>query len=311
MTAAYMLVGDTLFFGSHRRHDTYMRCGYAHAQDEYADMQYLSTQSTSPVRIEYLQMYEKAWIEYRRVYEKEWMESSREDEKEWIEFQRKYDNARIKSQQKCEKAWIESQQMYDKAWSECRRNYEKEWLESRRKYENAWIEFQQKYEQPMIASQQKYEQASEHRKKSIQDARNKPAQQHRQLSQSHHQTLPQHKQGLEELVDKFSYPLLSKDAGTVPSSLPESESSGSREDGDKTSEDHGRRRKRVKHDDIKKEPVDETMSDAATASASFSTITSTASTTSSFSTSSGHIVADVTLDMQNKLNFNPTTAIFQ
>ncbi|KAG9061118.1 hypothetical protein KI688_007747 [Linnemannia hyalina] len=366
LRAARKLVVAALACDSHRRHDIYMQCEYAHTQYTHEHIQYLSVQLTNPARIEYqrryeqarfeyLQMYEQmmdesqqkfepsmteaqrryenAWIEFQRQYEKEWInwnrgydkawaESQRKYEKAWIEFQRKYDMVVIESQRRYEKAWIDCQRRYDKSWTEFQRMYDKAWIKSQRNYKNEWHEFQrkcrqatmesqQKYKQAITESQRKYVQASEHRKKSIQDARNKPAQQHQQVSQSYHQTSPQHKQGLEEVDDKSSRPLLSKDADTVPSSLPESESSGSREDGDKTSEGHGRRRKRVKHDDIKKEPVDETMSDAATASASFSTITSTASTTSSFSTSSGHTVADVTLDMQNKLNFNPTTAIFQ
>ncbi|KAF9124014.1 hypothetical protein BGX30_001148, partial [Mortierella sp. GBA39] len=231
-------------------------------------------------------------------YDKTWIESQREYDKARIEFYRKHDKASIESQRERERWWIERQQNYDKTWTESQREYDKARIESQRKYDKALIE-----------SQKKYEQASEQCKKSIQDARNKPAQQHRQLSLSYHS--PQYEEGLKELVDKSPYPLISKDAGTVPSSLPESVGGGSREDGDKTSEDHGRRRKRVKHDDTKKEPVDENMSDVATASTSFSTTTSAASTTLTFSTSSGHTVADVTLDMQNMLSFNPTTAISQ
>ncbi|KAF9538959.1 hypothetical protein EC957_005995 [Mortierella hygrophila] len=252
-----------------------------------------------------------AMIESQRTYEQAMNESQRKYDEAWIEFQRNRDRARIEFQRNRDKAWTDLQRNRDKEWIDSQRKCDKEWIESNQNHNKEWMESQQNYDKEWIESLRNYEQVSEQSKKSIQDPRNKPAQQPRQLSQSYHQTPPQYKQRLEKLDDKSSYPLLSKDAGAVPRSLPESVGGGSREDGDKTSVDHGRERKRVKCDDIKKEPVDGTTSDAATASTSSSTTTSTASTTSTFSTSSGHTVADVTLDIENKLNFNPTTAISQ
>lgn len=136
-------------------------------------------------------------------------------------------------------------------------------------------------ESASIELQRKYEKASEQRKKSIQDAWNKARQQHRELSQSYHQTPSQYKQGLEELAEMTSHPWVLRDLCPVQSSSLDSVSSSSRQDKNKTSKDH-ERRKRAKHDDIKQEPVDEKMTDTSTACTSSSTSNSAASTTSTF-----------------------------
>ncbi|KAF9274172.1 hypothetical protein BGZ88_003213, partial [Linnemannia elongata] len=211
-----------------------------------------------------------------------------------------YDKARNKAQQKYDQARNEIRPEYDQARIELQQKHSQATIELQKKYNQARSELQQKQDQARIELQRKYEQASEQRKKSIRDSWSKAKQQHQQLSRSHHQTSSQYKQGLQEFVDMTSYPSLLMVLSPTQSLLPDSVGGRSQE-----------RSKRVKHDNIKQEPADEKMSDVATTSTSFSTTTSPASTASTFSTSSSHTVSDMTLDMQHKLTFNPTTTTSQ
>ncbi|KAG0062567.1 hypothetical protein BGZ89_010556 [Linnemannia elongata] len=228
----------------------------------------------------YLQSTDSAMIELKQKYE--------------------YDKARNKAQQKYDQARNEMRPEYDQARIELQQKHSQATIELQKKYNQARSELQQKQDQARIELQRKYEQASEQRKKSIQDSWSKAKRQHQQLSRSHRQTSSQYKQGLQELVDMTSYPSLLTSLSPTQSLLPDSVGGRSQE-----------RRKRVKHDNIKQEPADEKMSDVSTTSTSFSTTTSPVSTTSTFSTSSSHTVADVALDMQHKLTFDPTTTTSQ
>ncbi|KAF9340879.1 hypothetical protein BGZ91_012060 [Linnemannia elongata] len=228
----------------------------------------------------YLQSTDSAMIELKQKYE--------------------YDKAKNKAQQKYDQARNEIRPEYDQARIELQQKHSQATIELQKKYNQARSELQQKQDQARIELQRKYEQASEQRKKSIRDSWSKAKQQHQQLSRSHRQTSSQYNQGLQELVDMTSYPSLLMNLRPTQSLLPDSVGGRSQE-----------RKKRVKHDNIKQEPADEKMSDVATTSTSFSTTTSPAPTTSTFSTSSSHTVSDVTLDMQYKLTFNPTTTTSQ